>query len=97
MKVLMMTVGKKLNLSRKVMVLTMMMGSPSFLLPWTMKMVIHYRKAKVLLMVTWCHQRTSQEVDGAGAGDLVPSQEVDGAGGVALKFWKNLQWITPML
>jgi hypothetical protein len=59
MKVLMMTVGKKLNLSRKVMVLTIMMGSPSFLLPWTMKMVIHYRKAKVLLMVTWCHQRKS--------------------------------------
>jgi hypothetical protein len=59
MKVLMMTVGKKLNLSRKVMVLTMMMGSPSFLLPWTMKMVIHCRKAKVLLMVTWCHQRKS--------------------------------------
>jgi len=29
----------------------------------------------------------SQEVDGAGAGagELVPSQEVDGAGGVALK------------
>ncbi|KAJ6696239.1 hypothetical protein OIU74_015185 [Salix koriyanagi] len=88
-RVLMMRAGNLLSLSRKMMVLSMMMGSPSFLLCWMMKMVIQYKKMMVLSMMMGSPYVISvvlddedgdpvQESDRAIDGDLVPSKEVEG-------------------